>query len=617
MRRIIALLVVLAICLTFSPVALASDEVTFNFSENIAYGGAAADWGDYVFFAEEGTGYLSIRSSGCEDSAVICKMPVSSINVYGDRVYFISTEGIYACNTDGSSLKLLFLGEGLSCLYVDGNYCYFLSGHTAYKLERGRANALFTDERMVAFKPVTTDVFEWYADNPDYDECVLSGEECDEVSYIYIKYSYSLSSGTSTPISNDTAAATDYGSEYNGPYTTIGDVTLPLAEYMPGSFFTKNGKACTCHWRSDCVANPAACNCMRYYPTGDPSTCEIDLLSCQCYGFCRLIFYKCFGTIDHEILYPDASYSVGLIGKGYVTANNIKALLMKAKPGAHVRLGFGHSFTILAMDNVGITVYHANASGDGVPYAGCVVSTRYFTWAALAEWAAQGVIFVNMPTVYPEGGGTVYPADPQQTVVGYYVTDYLLNIRSGAGTTYDKTGKQYAQGKLVYVSEIVKTGASAENVWGKTSDGWICLDYCRFITRGIIEPLDDSQFEISGDYVVATGDRISVDTTVNSLVAAGIHVYDASGKQIIGGSLVTTGCELRIEFQGAVIVSKKLVILGDISQNGKHDLGDYLALKRIYFGTYQPTALQKVAADLSRDGVVGPEDWALLLKSIG
>ncbi|MBO5349000.1 MAG: C39 family peptidase [Clostridia bacterium] len=74
----------------------------------------------------------------------------------------------------------------------------------------------------------------------------------------------------------------------------------------------------------------------------------------------------------------------------------------------------------------------------------------------------------------------------------YKVTASLLNVRVGPGTQYKakryyqltnnaksqnkRLGNQYANG---YKKDVICTVTKIQGKWGKTSSGWICLDYCR------------------------------------------------------------------------------------------------------------------------------------------
>lgn len=608
MRRIIsvfaALLLIMSIYADLAHIYAAEQEVVFNFSDAVSYGGTAADDGERIYYADpDNNNALTVRLYGSRFSAVICQMPASSINISGGRIYFISDGGIWACCTDGSGLSKLYSDDGLSCLYVDGNYAYFLKGKAVYRLRGRDAVKLFEDERIRAFKPITSYCIEWYADDPDYYVEDCGGASTDSE---YLKYRYDISEGVSKLVKEEITETT---TDYSGPYVTVGNATLPLAEHMPGTYFSKNGQACTCHSRPDCVSNPPECNCMRFYPTGDADTCEIDLLGCQCFGFSRLVFYKCFGFIDHDTVNPGMSYSVGSIARGSVTASTVKELLMKCKPGAHVRLSFGHSFSILEMDDDGITIYHGNAGGDGVIASPCIVSTRYMTWQALASWAAAGIAYVRMPTDYPG-----YETISQPKVPGWYVTDNLLNIRSGAGTEFDKTGKQYASGTLVYVDEVVDNGAKSENNWGKTDLGWLCLDYCTFITDGTLSLAADSGFKQTKDRYVFSDDASTVGALIKAAKGSYFSVRSADGTRLGNDEALPTGAVLTIEYGTKTLYQFPVVLMGDINCNARVDIGDYLMLKRTYYGSLKLDGAALVAADLTQNGEVGADDWALMKR---
>ena len=55
------------------------------------------------------------------------------------------------------------------------------------------------------------------------------------------------------------------------------------------------------------------------------------------------------------------------------------------------------------------------------------------------------------------------------------VTSNYVNIRSGAGTGYEKVG-QYKQGDVVTIYEEKTVGGRP---WGRTDDGWICTEYVK------------------------------------------------------------------------------------------------------------------------------------------
>ena len=84
-------------------------------------------------------------------------------------------------------------------------------------------------------------------------------------------------------------------------------------------------------------------------------------------------------------------------------------------------------------------------------------------------------------TVYDDNGKAVYTTAGQQASAGVPFSvqvDILdLNIRTGAGTNYAKTGEK--TGKGVFTIVEVKAGQGASTGWGrlKSGAGWISLDY--------------------------------------------------------------------------------------------------------------------------------------------
>lgn len=54
--------------------------------------------------------------------------------------------------------------------------------------------------------------------------------------------------------------------------------------------------------------------------------------------------------------------------------------------------------------------------------------------------------------------------------------------------------------------------------------------------------------------------------------------------------------------------------LGDINDNGKIDMTDYILLKRAYFGTFPLTEEQSARGDLNNNGKIDMTDYILLKR---
>lgn len=407
-------------------------------------------------------------------------------------------------------------------------------------------------------------------------------------------------------ISVNADAAFASGTAYSGPYVKVGSVTLPLADHMPGTFFTRNGQACTCHYSTDCIANGSACNCMRYYPTGNKDTCEIDLMGVQCFGFSRLVFYKCFGFIDHT-MNSSLYYNVGSLSKSQVNATNVKNLLMKAKPGAHVRLSKGHSVSILTMDEDFIVIYHGNAGGDGIASQSCIVSTRRFTWEEFAQYSAAGIDYVNMPYNYPSSSLIL-----SEKKIGYYriTSDDGLRLRDEANTSSTIHA-------VIPFNEIVKV-SEIDGFWGKTTyngkTGWLFLEYTTFYSSLEISP-SGSVFRLGSDgYLRAAVWKMNLEEFSEHFDKHSLNVKSASGKSLSSTDLITTGAKVTLTVDGTTIDDAVVCLAGDVNSNGRLDVGDYLMVRRAYFGSYKPSGVCAAAADLNGNGKIDSMDYSLLKR---
>lgn len=164
---------------------------------------------------------------------------------------------------------------------------------------------------------------------------------------------------------------------------------FPLDQYPAGSYFTVNGKACTCHTFSSnpCIykASNSTTNCT-HETKGTDGNCKAyeGTASIQCKAFADYIYY--FGTM-HDI---GNAYSVSTTGYTSISNNASGAAKMKAffenlPSGTDVRLvnrsGGRHSIITAGTDsaNTGIYVYDANWTGI------CQIGYKFRTWEFLAS----------------------------------------------------------------------------------------------------------------------------------------------------------------------------------------------------------------------------------------
>ena len=220
--------------------------------------------------------------------------------------------------------------------------------------------------------------------------------------------------------------------------------------YADGSYFTKNGKSCAnsywsngrCHKNDVCVsATSSQCNCMRYWPTGSPSTCQVDLLASQCFGFARYCQWKVYGYFDASA----TSYFTDITGSlsaSSCTESTLKSKLLGCAPATHVRLKGGHSVSIVNTTSYGADVADCNYNGY------CIVRFKTYSWAELATYfkSYSGVEYAN---AWNKGGVvTTHKVDssynknliayPKSKITAEYIFDAnhrMVNSTCWIGTT--------------------------------------------------------------------------------------------------------------------------------------------------------------------------------------
>ncbi len=606
----------LALCGIFAILSLVScatavqeDAVGYNFGDRILYGGSAVDTENGTVFCEDGAVYFSDVAGS---KTLLSDCEAKYLNYYENKLYFISGNDIKRANADMSDIETLYSFDSeIKCLYATDDGLYYQRGSSVY-LNDGSEKMLLTREGMEGFVPESRNKIRWAERNPDYEYIEETGDEVwNDGHALYIEYSATVESDKENDViylQQEIGQSLSSPSEYTGPVVEVGETTLPLAEHMPGTFFSKNGKACTCHNNPTnstyCIQSVGNCNCMRFYPTGYQETCEIDLLGGQCFAFARMIFWKCFGFIDHsmnESLY----YSVGSLGSGAVTAKNVKNLLMKAAPGAHVRLAAGHSVSILTMDEDFIVIYHGNAGGDGVISQPCIVSTRRYTWEQFATAAARGILYVNMPYNYPDSNVILSKKEP-----GFYKLKANLNLRAQANTQSESL-VIVPNGTIVEVKEV-------DGFWGKIEyngvSGWIFLEYTTYYTRETITP-SGNVFKLDGNgYLRAAAWQMNFDSFSEHFDKQSLSVVTHKGENLASTDFIGTGAKVSLTVDGVEVDSATVCLAGDVNRNGRLDIGDYILIKRCVMGTYIPDTAQSVSADVSGDDAIDVFDYITLRR---
>lgn len=612
LKKLFCLVLAAAMIFCVGSSALTATEVSagYEFEERILYGGTSVDVDGMVYFSDsEG---IHRRFPGETDSVTVCPVEGRYLNYFDSRLWFVSENGVLSCNRDGSGLTLELEGQGISHLYVFEEGFYFLRDETVLFFDGKTEKELFSREGMVGFIPQKDGSFKWMTENPDYVCVPETGDEYWGGESEYLFFVTDGDGNGDVPLGETLFSASvetyDSAIDYTGPYVKVGAVTLPLEQHMPGTYFSKNGQACTCHHTSAtfCIDNSDGCNCMRYYPTGKKETCDVDLLGAQCFAFARMIFYTCFGFIDHS-MNGSLYYSVGSLSAGNVTASTVKELLKNAAPGAHIRLAAGHSVSILTMDEDFIVIYHGNAGGDGVTSSPCVVSTRRYTWEQFATACARGILYVNMPYNYPDSSVLLTGKE-----TGFYRLKSNLNLRAEPTTQAESLG-------VVPINSIVKV-TEVDGFWGKLEydgkTGWIFLEYTVYYSKDAITPTGDVlSIDPETGYLVGKAWRMDFDAFMECFDKQSITVLDKNGNDISAvGGYVGTGCVAVICVEDEEIQRMEIAVTGDTNGNGYIDIGDYMMIRRNILSTYELNGAYRKAADVSGDGALSASDYVAVKR---
>lgn len=135
-------------------------------------------------------------------------------------------------------------------------------------------------------------------------------------------------------------------------------------------------------------------------------------------------------------------------------------------------------------------------------------------------------------------GGTVNTGVLKNPISGT-VTGDNVNIRTGPGTNYGKTGTQYDKGTSVTILEI-QNGADSQpsRQWGKLSDGsWICMDYVALsgtpeFVGGEQTPADPTVPDVSGAITVTSVEIKALPTKTEYVLNGSERVPDLTGGRI-------------------------------------------------------------------------------------
>lgn len=489
----------------------------------------AVDVGELVYFLDD-DGTLWVSENGADKK--VASLSAQQIAAVGKNIWYASGSNLYTYSLkNGQSTPQGSLPAAISCFSVYGDEVYALSNSALYCKYgdlvadfKGRSAPDGADlSDILRFSMENDDELTLYLPNPAYVE-EEGAEELPEHNDIYLTYTYSIASDLLFAVDQFEASDSPSIAATGGSYV-INGVTLPFSDYPVGSYFSQNGRACTCH-AGDCISNNRASeNCIRYWP--NKSNPQIDLKGVQCMGFARFCQWRLYGSIDFSNTTDFYNAFGKKLNAGSWTANTVKETFTKVGPGGHIRTGAGHSLFVISVTSGGFVTYECNTNAKD-----CKIYTRQWTWDSFfAYCGSRDLMYYNMPRNFNNGGSVTNPEDEYKAGTYQVVANGGLNLRASASAS-SALQLTIPQGAIINVSQVQKVSGY---YWGYTQysgkNGWVRLDYTLYQNASIsgihITSLPSKTVYTVGDSFSAAG--LVVEASFTNGAAFTIAGYTCSG----------------------------------------------------------------------------------------
>lgn len=300
-----------------------------------------------------------------------------------------------------------------------------------------------------------------------------------------------------------------YGDLYSTDDYIVQRLNYAFDMYGPGDYFSKNGKACTCHGHGNCVASGSKCNCLRYVVI-DGEKC--DLRAVQCMGYAMYIQQVLFGCNE----FTNSSKFKNISGPGKVSKDGVKKWFVEnadiLHPGTHIRVrGSEHSIVLMAVNYDRGTVTYIDNNWVGK----CKISD--FTTLTWSEFASKfgsinyakvyknyysyfdgqpdsdkvAELKKNLPTSTPKPKATRTPTPtispkPANYTIGVYSVNTEkgtnLNLRGDTSTSSEIVSKM-ASGTEIEILDFVynENGHHWGLVPNDDGSGWVAMEYLTLV----------------------------------------------------------------------------------------------------------------------------------------
>ena len=382
------------------------------------------------------------------------------------------------------------------------------------------------------------------------------------------------------------------------PTTSADDIYLNGVDigFNDGDYFTKNGKACSCHNKGICLVDESQCNCIRYV-TYEGKT--VDLAAVQCFGFSRFCQLVAFGEHDGD----SDNFTKTFTNVKAVDTTELKNALLGCAPGTHVRTrssekGYAHSITVVSTTNSSVTIVDCNHS------ARCQISQRTYTWAELASFF-NGYGGVDYISVYDASKDTVEDVTPPVVetpiISGDQVTILIDSAAAKPGETVQIPVRIKATGEgISYLRAQIQSDLR-----------YTLVNDSRFsMTEGSTSVIWYANQNVSGTVTLAYIE-VTIPTNAPDSACYSITVTPVEANNFNEETVKCSGGE------GTITVEKTL--LGDCNGDGTISGKDLTRMLRYLADYDNSTGISSVdidhaVADLNGDSVIDGKDITRLLK---
>ena len=194
-----------------------------------------------------------------------------------------------------------------------------------------------------------------------------------------------------------------------------------------------------------------------------------------------------------------------------------------------------------------------------------------------------------------------------ETGLGIVANTYTgVNVRQGAGTGYATVGK-ILTGTAVEILEVKSTGTAK---WGRTSKGWVCMDYITMVSKYAIAgttasttPAKDPNAgqNVGGSTSTTTGNVTTASTPAvytGTVIGDGISVQKTADKDAISIGTLVYGQNITIQELVAVTTEKKEIV-GEVVDGNANTTTQTVTKTTTYWARVNGGWVENPAANLA------------------